>query len=178
MRLVFNNEFADVVPSDMEMTVRVTGGQETAVIAAVQVAEREVAPGQTIHVRVTVRPFRGAPSVQEVALQIPADFAPGNALLVVRAGGTPAPATLGLDRGPDGSVVAPGTPRSLADAITAFETQERHTDVVVDLVGGVPRLPVPGAPPSGQSRASATATTPWVLDGRIQTPLVVAGGSR
>jgi len=178
MRLVFNNEFADVVPSDMEMTVRVTGAQETAVIAAVQVAERQATPGQTVHVRVTVRPFRGPASVQEVALQVPADFAPGSAMLVVRAGGTPAPVTPGLNRGPDSLVVVPGPPRSLADAIAAFETQERHTDVVVDLVGGGLRWPGPGAAPSGSNRASATSTTPWVLDGRIQTPLVVTGGSR
>jgi hypothetical protein len=64
-------------------------------------------------------------------------------------------------------------PRSLEDAIKAFETADKNTDVVVDLMGGVPARTGTGA--AGPARPSVQWTTPWVVRGRIQIPIVIAG---
>jgi hypothetical protein len=172
MHLMFDNDFADVGPVDMQMDVRVTGQQETAVMTDVHMPSGPVAPGGRLRVRVTLRPFRGAPQTQDVDLTVPQDFPPGSALLVVRAGGAAAPPALA------GAAAQPsqlhGAPRTLTDAFSAFEKGEKNTDVVVELVGG-PR-PSPAGAPAAVSRASATWTTPWVLRGRFQMPILIQGG--
>jgi len=170
LRLAFSNDFTDVLPTDMEMDIHVTSRQETALITAADVATRVVAPGELLHVRVTVRPFRGEPETRDVTVTVPADLPPGPALLVVRAGTTTV-----LPNG--GTVPAAGpTPPvagSLTEAIRLFEQQERHTDIVAEiLTTAVP----PGAQTGpGAGRISSTLTTPWVLDGRIPILLRIGG---
>jgi len=62
---------------------------------------------------------------------------------------------------------------SLTEAIRLFEQQERHTDIVAEiLTTAVP----PGAQTGpGAGRISSTLTTPWVLDGRIPILLRIGG---
>ena len=176
MRLMFDNDFSDVGPSDMRMDVRVTGHQQTAAITDVEIAKGPVAPGGTLAVRVTLRPFRGAPRTEQVTLPVPAGFAPGSAMLIVRAGGVSTlPPLLGVGLA---SSQALGTARTLTDAISAFEKGEKNTDVVVELVGSAQRASPTGAPPAGLNRATVAQTTPWVLRGRFQFPIVVEGGAR
>jgi SpoIVB peptidase S55 len=174
MTLLFDNDFKDVDPTAIDLDVRVTSAQETATIVEAEGPHDPVAPGDTVHVRVTVRPFRGAPRTQDVALAIPVKAVAGPATLVVRAGGSGVPGGAG---GAVGSVPgAPGGgPRTLADAITAFETGDKNTDVVVELMGGLPpRTDGTGASPV---RPSAQWTTPWVVRGRMQVPVVIKGGT-
>jgi len=175
MHLLFDNDFAEVGPSDLEMDVRVTGQQDTAVITDAVLPTGPAAPGSTLRIRVTLRPYRGAPQTQDIPLTIPPDFTPGSAVLVVRAGGTPAvPTFLNPTSGTAPSV---GSPRTLTEAISAFEQGERNTDVVIELVGNGPRPPAAGAP-GPQSRVSTTVTMPWVLRGRFQAPITIEGGTR
>ncbi len=179
MHLLFDNDFADVGPTDMEMEVRVTGQQETAVITDAEMPTSPVAPGSTLHVKVTLRPFRGSPQTRDVALTVPADFPSGPALLVVRAGGALPPSSLLSIVLPQ--ALSPGpTPRTLPEAIKTFEQGERNTDVVIELTGGAQRPP--SAAISGASGVvappSSTETTPWVLRGRFQAPIMVEGGTR
>jgi len=175
MRLLFDNDFTDLVPTDVEMDVQVTRRQETAVIAAADVAERSIPGGATIHVHVTIRPFRGEAIAKDVALAVPATFVPGPALLVIRAGvgvetDTAAPAAAG---GTPGNLTPPPeTARTLPEAVDAFEHQEEHTDLVVELVGGR-EAPTDAAAGPGAGRPVASATTPWVLAGRIQVPILI-----
>jgi len=185
MHLLFDNDFTDVSPTDMEMDVRITGQQETAVITDAEMPAAPVAPGDTLHVKVTLRPFRGSPQTKVVALTVPADFPSGPALLVVRAGGAlpqlspllsiilPAATSQGTTQGTT-------SPRTLPEAIKTFEQGEKNTDVVVELTGGAQRPP--SAATSGTSGVVApplsTETTPWVLRGRFQAPIMVEGGTR
>jgi SpoIVB peptidase S55 len=173
MRLMFDNDFADVGPSDMEMDVRVTRHQQTAAITDVEALKTPVSPGDVLAVRVKLRPFRGAPRTEQVTVTVPADFPPGPAMLVVRAGGVSMlpPSLAGLLTAGQ----ALGAPRTLTEAITAFEKGEKNTDVIVELVGSAPRVAPSGAP-GGPPRISAAQTTPWVLRGRFQIPLVIGGG--
>ncbi len=181
MRLLFDNDFADLLPTDMDMDVRVTRRQETAVIAAADVAERSIRGGATLHVHVTVRPFRGEAIVKDVDLVVPATFVPGPALLVVRAGvaadtaadtAAATPVAIPSGHALESPTPPPETARTLPEAVAAFEHQEQHTDLVVELVGG--RL-APADSRSGQEAGIplTTATTPWVLAGRIQVPILI-----
>ena len=171
MRLMFDNDFADVGPSDMEMNVRVTRQQQTAAITDAELDKTRVSAGEALAVRVKVRPFRGASRVEEVTLTVPADFPPGPATLVVRAGGiTPLPPSLA---GALMSSQALGASRTLTEAITAFEKGEKNTDVIVELVGGASRLS--SAVSGGPTRPTVARTTPWVLRGRFQIPIVIGG---
>ncbi|HLY23484.1 MAG TPA: SpoIVB peptidase S55 domain-containing protein [bacterium] len=169
MNLLFDNDFKDVGPTSIDLDVRVTSAQETASIVEATGPHDPVAPGDTVHVRVTVRPFRAAPQTQDVALTIPANAVAGPTTIVVRAGGG----------APAGAAAAPPGPpnagvRTLADAVKAFETGDKNTDVVVELMGGLPpRTDSAGAAPA---RPSAQWTTPWVVRGRVQLPIVIAKG--
>jgi hypothetical protein len=177
LALLFNNDFADVSPADMEMDVRVTGDQETATITNVAMPTAPVAAGSTLSVRVTIRPFRGQPQAKDVTLNVPEDFPPGPAVLVVRAGGTALPPS----SVPGAAVSAASAsvqdaPRSLTEAVTAFEQGEKNTDVVLELVGSPQRSPAQAAPAT-TPRATGMETTPWVLRGRFQAPVTIEGGS-
>lgn len=176
MRLMFDNDFADVGPSDMDMDVRVTRQQETAAITDVEIMKAPVSPGDAVVVQVKLRPFRGAPRTEQVALTVPADFPPGPAMLVVRGGGLSSmlpPSLAGVLT----SAQSLSTSRTLTEAITAFERGEKNTDVIVELVGSTQHVSSSGASGSA-TRATATQTTPWVLHGRFQVPLVIGGGVR
>lgn len=174
MSLLFDNDFKDVGPTGIDLEVHVTAAQQTAAIADVEGPHDPVAPGDTVHVRVTVRPFRAAPRTEDIALTIPANAVAGPAILVIRAGGSglpgggAVPGAAGSSAAPGGQGVGPGT---LADAIKAFETGDKNTDVVVELMGGMPAR-TDGAVPA---RPSTQWTTPWVVRGRIQVPIVIDG---
>ncbi len=176
MHLLFDNDFADVGPTDMEIDVRVTGQQETATITDVAMPTTPITPGSTLRVGVTLRPFRGSPKTQEVELNVPADFPPGPALLVVRAGGA-LPSTSPLSPVLS-QTQSQGAPQTLGDAVTAFERGERNTDVVIELAGSAaPRAPAAGSA-GGLTRVSGTGTTSWVLRGRFQSPVMIEGKPR
>lgn len=172
MSLLFDNEFSDVRPTDMDVNVSVTDRQQTGVITDIDAPRQPVAPGSELRVRVTVRPFRGDPKTQDVTLTVPRDLAPGTAMLTVRAGGAPPlpAATQSMVPG-----LTTQAPRTLEDAITAFEQGEKNTDVVVEIAGAV-RPAQPGGTQAAPQRATARWTTPWVLRGRFQAPVTIAGG--
>lgn len=176
LHLAFDNDFQDITPTDMQVEVTITDQRQTATITDVDMPKEAVLSGGTLHAQVTVRPFRGAPVTEDVELNVPPEFPLGPALLVVRAGGAPPPPSL-----PPGGIAAAGqdlnAPRSLSDAIAAFERGEKNTDLVVELVAG-PQRSAGGSPPSkGLSRASATRTTPWVLRGRLEGPIMIGRGA-
>ncbi len=175
LHLAFDNDFQDITPTDIQIEVTITGQRQTATITDVEMPKEAVLPGSTLRVQVTVRPFRGAPVTEDVELSLPPEFPLGPALLVVRAGGAVTPSL------PLGGVAATGqdlgAPRSLGDAIAAFERGEKNTDLVVELVGGPQRLASGGPPSKGLNRSSAARTTPWVLRGRLEGPVMIGGGT-
>lgn len=176
MNLLFDNDFRDLEPTGVSLDVHVTSAEHTATIVEAEAPHDPVPPGGTVHVRVTVRPFRAAPETHEVALTIPANAVPGPAMLVVHAGGA------GLPGGGGGlaALIASagggqGTgPKTLEEAIRAFETDAKNTDVVVELMGGVPPRAGPGDAPA---KPATQWTTSWVMRGRVQLPIVIKGGT-
>jgi hypothetical protein len=175
MSLLFNNDFTDAGPTSIDLDVHVTSAERTATIVEAEGPHDPVAPGDTLHVRVTVRRFRGAAETHDIALTIPQNAVSGPAMLVVRAGGSGVPAAAAAAAVQAAQGVAP---RTLADAVKAFENGDKNTDVVVELMGGVPPHTTPGvATPAAPSKTSAGWTTPWVMRGRLQVPVVIKGGT-
>jgi hypothetical protein len=175
LHLLFDNDFSDVGPSDLEIVVRITKVRQTGTITEVATPKTPAAAGQPFRVRVTVRPFREAAAMQDIELRVPADFPEGIAMLVVRGGGAAGPSA----DAPEAAGVGPGTSamRNLGDAISTFEGGEKNTDVVVELISSLPRLQASDSAP-GPARTSTRWATPWVLGGRLQVPIVVRRGAR
>ena len=178
LHLAFDNDFSDVDPTDMEIDVSVTGQRETATITDVEMPKSAVTPGGTVHVRVTLRPYRGAPLTEDADLAVPSDFPPGPAMLIVRAGGPALPALPAGGLATPSPGQGPKMARSLSDAIATFERGEKNIDLVIEIVSGAQRPANFGTPMRGPSRASSTLSTPWVLHGRSEAPILVGGGSR
>jgi hypothetical protein len=175
LHLLFDNDFVDVGPSDIEVDVRTTKVRQTGTITEAEMPRGQLVPGATLRVRVTVRPFREAPVTRNVELVVPQDFPVGSAVLTVRGGGASlTPPGLG---GTSGLGQGPAAIQNLTDAISAFEGGEKNTDVVVELMSAAPRTPPPGDT-AGSNRVSIRWTTPWVLGGRFQTPVTISRGSR
>ena len=65
---------------------------------------------------------------------------------------------------------------SVTDAISQFESREKNTDVVVELVSSARGAASPVN--AERSRASTRWTTRWILSGRFQAPIMVHRGSR
>lgn len=172
LHLLFENDFADVGPTGISIQIRITKTRQTGTVTEAEMPKGPVAPGGTIRVRVSVRPFREAPATWDIDLAVPADFPEGPATLVVRAGAPgPQPGT-GSSLSPQ---QGPAAINTLADAIAAFEKGEKSTDVVVDLTSGAPR-PLASAA-GGPVRVSTRWSTSWVLAGRFQVPIVIGRGA-
>ena len=172
LRLLFENDFSDVGPTGISIEIRVTNTRHTGTIIEAEVPKEPVVPGATIRVRVSIRPFREASVTRDIDLEVPADFPEGTATLTVRVGAPASQPGTGTTSSSQQGLV---TINTLADAIAAFEGAERSTDVVVDLAGGSSRAPAGSA--GGPARVSTRWTTPWVLTGRFQTPVVISRGT-
>ena len=171
--LLFENDFADVAPTGIEIDVRISSARETATITEADLPPGPAAPGETLRTRVTVRPFREAAISRDIELVVPENFPAGGAMLVVRGGG----AAL-AEPGSGGAVGSngPGVIRNLTDALSQFESREKNTDVVVELVSSARGAASPAT--VDRSRASTRWTTRWILSGRFQAPIMIRRGSR
>jgi SpoIVB peptidase S55 len=173
LHLLFENDFADVGPADISIDLRITGVRQTGTITEAEFPKGPLQPGGSARVRVTVRPFREAAVTRDVDLAVPSDFPEGPAVLTVRAGSIAPPLGPGGTPPPGpGPVVI----RNLADAISMFEDGDKNTDVVVDLVSGAQRPPLGSS--AGPPRVTTRWTSPWVLGGRFQTPIMIGRGAR
>lgn len=172
LHLLFENDFADLAPTDISIDIRVTKARHTATLIEAELPKGPVPQGGTIRVRVSVRPFRGTPVTKEIDLAVPADFPEGSAMLIVRGG--PA-ASQSANAASSAQAQGGESINSLTDAIAAFEGAEKSTDVVVDLVSST-RPPAGSA--AGPVHASARWNTQWVLTGRFQAPIVIERGAR
>jgi hypothetical protein len=152
---------------DLRLEVKVTRAARTAVLVDAEPQERTVAAGETLRVRLRLRPTGGPPEERTVELPVPPDFPRGSARLVV----IPA----GLLVGPDPQPEAPAFER-LEEEVMAFETFGRNTDVVVQL------LPADAPPAQTPARRflqlqrypSELVRTPWAVGGEAVTfPITV-----
>jgi len=170
LRLLFSNEFVRTTPVDVTIEVDVQQSRLTAAVIEADVERTRVRRGESVVVRVTLRPFQGVPIARTIDVAVPETFPTGAAAVVVRAGGRPMPeqglpALLTVES-PEPAV------GSAADQLAAFAERERNTDVIVELVPGAARFP----DGSGGTTARASRVrvpTSWVVRGRTQVSITV-----
>jgi hypothetical protein len=75
---IFNNPFEPVEVSSVQMELEIVAERRTAVIEQVWPDRIEVRPGETLNLRVALRPYRGDRLFKDVAVKIPPNAARGD----------------------------------------------------------------------------------------------------
>lgn len=87
LEMVLSNPFEAVRATGVRLDLRVETARKTARIEKAGISESEVAPGESVDVEVTLRPFRGKPETKVIRLTIPKDTPTGDVMVTVRGGG-------------------------------------------------------------------------------------------
>jgi len=80
---IYSNPYEIPHVERIQMRVTAMAERRMAMIDNAWVEKSEVRPGETVAVKVQLRPYRGAPFIQEIPVTIPAQSARGNLQLVV-----------------------------------------------------------------------------------------------
>ncbi len=176
LNFLLYNDLAPIDPVDINIEISLSAKRQTAVISDATVERREVAPGERLRVRLTMRPFQEetVPS-RVIEFTIPRNYPRGPAVLVVGSAGKQIPVESPLDQ----RIVQflqeepkPSPVSTLGDAIQLFEDYGKNTDILLQL------FPF-GLPPEGSEFvkfdvfAGDVVHTEWVVQGEIQIPILV-----
>jgi hypothetical protein len=85
---IFHNPYEQPHITGIHLTVRSMPNARWATIDSAWSDKKEVHPGETVTVKVALRPYRGAPLLREVPITIPAQASPGTLHLLVSDAGT------------------------------------------------------------------------------------------
>jgi hypothetical protein len=80
---LFNNNFEHTVVDRIALRVESVPGRQSFTIESAWLEKGEAAPGETLRVRVLLRPYRGAARVEETTVHIPEQIARGTNLRVL-----------------------------------------------------------------------------------------------
>lgn len=83
LQRLFDNELAEASVTEVELALGVEKGRRETRIDAAWTERATVKPGETVGVRVRMRPFRGVPQVQELSVKIPEGTPPGLLMVTV-----------------------------------------------------------------------------------------------
>ena len=175
LNFFFYNDFIAIDPVDIRIEVGLTAKRNTAAIANISVDRRELSPGETLKVRLTLRPFRGQAQSQVIDVAIPKDFPRGQAVLKVSPAGTQIP----IEFSPEERMVQfllkepePIPADTLEEAIEFFEDAGKNTDVLIQVV-----------PSNTQANGAKSVKvdvsveelvkTNWVLQGSVEIPIFI-----
>ncbi len=175
LNFLFHNDLVAVEPLDARIQVTFSNKRATAAITNAKVERREVAPGETLRVQLTLRPYQAVDKVSRViSVSVPRNFPRGPAVLTIGPGGgssgdVPPDARIqaGLVREPD-----PVRGANLNDAIELLEDFGKNTEISIQL------LPY-GLPADGSEflkfdvSAGRFVQTEWVIQGSYQIPILV-----
>lgn len=176
MNFLFYNDLVTIDASDINIEVTFSSKRGTALIADVQVERREVSPGQTLRVRLLVRPFQTeAVTSQVIDVPIPRNYPRGPAVLIVRSAGIQITPEVPLEQLVTQLLLQEPTPlaaRDLDEAIQLFEDFGKNTDILIQIVPF-------GLPPEGSEFikfdvfAGRLIRTDWVIQGEAQIPVLI-----
>ncbi|HVB87916.1 MAG TPA: hypothetical protein VNK23_14750 [Candidatus Dormibacteraeota bacterium] len=80
---IYSNPYELPQINKVDLTIRALPDRRSATIDDAWVEKSEVYPGESVNVRVLLRPYRGAPFIQQIPITIPAQTARGTLRLVV-----------------------------------------------------------------------------------------------
>ncbi|HLA37080.1 MAG TPA: hypothetical protein VJZ02_01290, partial [Candidatus Brocadiales bacterium] len=126
--LIMNNPFQEASIKRISLEAKVSDERRLAYIEDIKVETREVGPGETVQLFVTIRPFGKEPVVITVPLQIPLDVSPGSTITVDACNADTSQA-LERSRAPEKFL-----PTSLEHLIKILEDAEPNTNLIVRAV--------------------------------------------
>ncbi len=175
VQFLFFNPFADLDPFDLKVEMTLSRKRETAEITNVVAETREVDPGGSIRVRITVRPYQQDQQVSRVIeVPVPRNYPRGPAVLVVGSAG------IDLTGASPGDVIArdllteqpPFPGDNLEEAVEIFESLGTNNQILIRLVPF--GLPATGAEfTKFDVFAGRLIQTDWVIQGELRVPILV-----
>lgn len=176
LNFLLYNDLAQIDPIDVAVEITLTAKRQTAALVEAQVERRELAPGETLRVRLNVRPFQEASvNSRVIDIPVPQNFPRGPAVLVLGSAGTQAGGEGSLEERVVQFLLRepmPSPVNSIGDAITLFEDFGKNTDIMIRLVPF--GLPTEGAEfLKFDVFAGRVIRTDWVIQGDIQIPVLV-----
>jgi hypothetical protein len=133
MRL-FANTFEPAIVDHVSLHVESVPGRNSFNIESAWLEKGEAAPGETLRVRVLLRPYRGAARVQETTVRVPDQVARGTMLRVLVCDGDM------LNRASRGFGVAAGSSSSLDQLIALLNRERRNDRLYVGLFTPTPTI--------------------------------------
>lgn len=80
--MIINNQFQEVRVNRIDLNIKLLDIRKTAYIESIGVDKKQVKPGDTLQVDVSLKPFTGESFLQTVMMRIPEDTLPGSTLNV------------------------------------------------------------------------------------------------
>jgi hypothetical protein len=180
VQMLTGNVFRSLKPTRIEADVQILNGRTTAEIETIETDADVYAPGDTVKVHTTLKPFKGARQLVTASLKLPADLPEGTYTLSVF--DDVANMRLALRDNP--TLNMPTTVDQLYQAIQA-QTKTRRTNLVLRLPLGasgvavdgraLPELPGSMVHILGNGRRSGAQTISDAVVSRLPTEWVIQG---
>ena len=119
---LFTNNFEAAGIERVSLKVQSVPGRHSFTIESAWLEKGEAAPGETLRVRVLVRPYRGAAQVQETTVRVPDQIARGTTLRILISDADM------LNRASRGFAVGASAPTTGLDQLIALLNRERRND--------------------------------------------------
>lgn len=170
------NDLVRIDASDVSIEVNLSSKRQTAAVTDMQVERREVSPGDTLRVRITIRPYQEEAIVSRVIdVPIPRNFPRGPAVLVVSSAGVEIPVEFSLEQRVTQFLLRepePSPAENIEQAIEFFEDFGKTTDILIRVVPF-------GLPTDGTEFvkfdvfAGRLIRSDWVIQGSVQIPILI-----
>ncbi|NLB74524.1 MAG: hypothetical protein GX795_10960 [Firmicutes bacterium] len=131
---LIDNEFTKVNVTGVKGYVEVEERRQTARIVQAEASKDTVSPGETVEIRVRLRPYRGVSEIKGIDVKIPEHAGPGTLYLTVRGGGVAPPED--EEEKPDSKTDQRSPAESLEKLIRDMTTVEKNSDIVVEFYAG------------------------------------------
>lgn len=133
---LYSNTFEPAKIEGISLHVESVPGRKSFTIESAWLEKGEAAPGETLRVRVLVRPYRGAPQIEETTVRVPEQASRGTALRVLVSDGEM------LNRASRGFAFANagGGPAGLDQLISLLNRERRNDRLYVGLFVPAPTL--------------------------------------
>jgi SpoIVB peptidase S55 len=133
---LFSNTFEPAKVEGISLHVESVPGRKSFTIESAWLEKGEAAPGETLRVRVLVRPYRGAPQIKETTVRVPEQASKGTTLRVLVSDGDL------LNRASRGFAFAGagGGPAGLDQLISLLNRERRNDRLYVGLFVPAPTL--------------------------------------
>jgi hypothetical protein len=131
---IFTNPYERAKIEKVSLRVESTPERRSAAIESAWSEKSEVSPGETIDVKVLLRPYRGAPFMRTVPIQIPTQAAKGPLRIVVSDGDSLNRMSRMFSQGPQARLAG------LEQLITLMNRERRNSRLYVTLIQPTPTL--------------------------------------